>query len=53
MQLDRSTAVITGAANGIGRAIALAPAARNANIAVADIESDAADAVANEIESAV
>jgi NAD(P)-dependent dehydrogenase (short-subunit alcohol dehydrogenase family) len=44
-------AIVTGAASGIGRAIALDLAGMGANVVVADIAGDAADAVAKEIES--
>lgn len=40
------TAVVTGAGNGIGRAIALAFAQSGANVACVDLDKDAADATA-------
>jgi len=45
------TAVVTGAGGGIGRSIALALAREGANIVVADIQLDRAQAVAAEIAS--
>jgi NAD(P)-dependent dehydrogenase (short-subunit alcohol dehydrogenase family) len=45
------TAVVTGAGGGIGRAIALSLAENGANVVVSDIEADAAQAVAVEVES--
>lgn len=51
MEFNGRSAVITGGGNGIGRAIALALAREGANVAVADIEQDAAAAVAREVES--
>ncbi len=50
MELTGRTAVITGGGNGIGRAIALALAREGANVAVADLEQDAAESVAREVE---
>jgi len=43
------TVLITGAANGIGRASARAFARKGANVVVTDIDEDAANAVAQEI----
>lgn len=48
MDLAGTSAIITGAGNGIGKAIALALAAEGVNIAIADIEEDAAHAVAEQ-----
>ena len=45
------TAVITGAASGIGRALADALAARGANLALADIDGSGVAAVARTLES--
>ncbi|MFI5623371.1 SDR family NAD(P)-dependent oxidoreductase [Nocardioides sp. NPDC051685] len=45
----RGAAVVTGAGSGIGRSIAMALAARGLGVVVADVEDDAADAVAKEI----
>lgn len=52
MTLAGKTAIITGAASGIGRAAALLFAAEGANVVVADIDEDGGDAVAAEIEAA-
>lgn len=49
MEISGRTAVITGAGSGIGRAIALALSAEGANVAVADIEREAAEAVTADI----
>ncbi len=43
-------AIVTGGGRGIGRAIALAMAARGANIAVADLNAADAEAVSKEVE---
>ncbi len=40
MQLDGKTAIVTGAASGIGRAIATSYAAEGANVVIADIRRD-------------
>ncbi|HTR90199.1 MAG TPA: SDR family NAD(P)-dependent oxidoreductase [Trebonia sp.] len=45
-------AVVTGAAGGIGRAIAAALYAEGASVAVADLNGDAADAYAAELAAA-
>ena len=42
--LDGKTAIVTGAANGIGRAIAKALRAHNANVVAADLAADDLDA---------
>lgn len=52
MKLDGKVAVVTGAGSGMGRAIALAYAREGAKIVVADLNLDAANAVAGEIASA-
>jgi NAD(P)-dependent dehydrogenase (short-subunit alcohol dehydrogenase family) len=50
LPLDREVAIITGAANGIGRGIALAFAAAGANIVVADIDTRSGAGTVREIE---
>ena len=49
--LEKKVAVVVGAANGIGRAIALAFAAPGAAVACADVEEPRAKATAAEIET--
>jgi acetoin reductase-like protein len=49
--LDGKVALVTGAARGIGRAIALRFAREGANVAVADLNEDGVRAVAAEIEA--
>ena len=51
-KLDGRSAIVTGAGNGIGRAIALAFAAEGADVLCADIAVDDAEAVAVEINGA-
>ena len=48
--LEKKTAIVVGAANGIGRAIALVFAASGARVACADVEEPGAKATAAEIE---
>jgi 3-oxoacyl-[acyl-carrier protein] reductase len=48
-QLDRKTALVTGGAQGIGKAIALALAAEGADIAIADLKADGVAATVAEI----
>jgi NAD(P)-dependent dehydrogenase (short-subunit alcohol dehydrogenase family) len=50
--LDNKTAIVVGAANGIGRATALAFAAAGARVACADVEDGGAKGTVAEIESA-
>jgi 3-hydroxybutyrate dehydrogenase len=52
MKLEGKTAIITGAASGIGKSIALHFAREGANVAIADLKLDAAEAAANEIRAA-
>ena len=52
MNLQGNTAVVTGGGNGIGRALCLAFAGQGVNVAVADIDGAAAQAVAGEAEEA-
>ncbi len=52
MKLKDKSAIITGAASGIGREIALRFAREGARVAVADLKKDAADATAREIRAA-
>lgn len=49
IQLDGKAAMVTGSGSGIGRASALAMARRGASIMVADINMEAAEAVAEEV----
>jgi 3-hydroxybutyrate dehydrogenase len=51
MQLEGKTAVVTGAASGIGKEIARTFAAAGAQIAIADLNLDAARAAAEELDS--
>jgi 3-hydroxybutyrate dehydrogenase len=52
MKLKDKVAVVTGAASGIGKAIALRYAQEGARVAIADLNFDAANAVAAEINAA-
>ncbi len=51
MSLTGKTALVTGAAQGIGREIALALAADGADVAICDVNLDAAQQTAGEIEA--
>jgi 2-hydroxycyclohexanecarboxyl-CoA dehydrogenase len=51
-RLEGKVAIVTGAAQGIGRAIALRLAGEGASVAVADIQADKAEATAAEIRAA-
>lgn len=48
-QFEGSAAAITGAASGIGRALALALSARGCDLALADLDQEGLEAVAKEI----
>ncbi|PRE70948.1 SDR family NAD(P)-dependent oxidoreductase, partial [Burkholderia multivorans] len=50
--LNGKTAVVTGAASGIGKEIALELAKAGAAVAIADLNLDGANAVADEINKA-
>ena len=50
MKLEGKVAVVTGGAQGIGRAIALGLAAEGASVMVADLQGDKASGVAAEID---
>jgi 3-hydroxybutyrate dehydrogenase len=52
MKLQGKSAIVTGAASGIGKHIALAFAREGARVAIADVNRPAADAVVTEIEAA-
>jgi 3-hydroxybutyrate dehydrogenase len=49
MKLRDKSAIVTGAASGIGKDIALVFAREGAKVAIADLNLDAANAAANEI----
>ena len=49
MRLEDKSAIITGAASGIGKDIALVFAREGAKVAIADLDKAAADATANQI----
>ena len=51
MRLESKNAIVTGGAAGIGKAIAMALAQEGANVAIADVQIDKANAVAKEIRS--
>jgi 3-hydroxybutyrate dehydrogenase len=50
MRLENKTAIVTGAASGIGKQIALVFAREGAKVAIADLDQRAADAAAAEID---
>jgi 3-hydroxybutyrate dehydrogenase len=52
MKLKDKTAIVTGAASGIGKEIALTYAREGAKVAIADLDKGAADAAAGEIRAA-
>ena len=52
MRLKDKVAIVTGAASGIGKEIALTYAREGAKVAVADLDKSAADAAAGEIRAA-
>ena len=52
MKLAGKTAIITGAASGLGRAAALLFASEGANVVVADVDDEGGPAVVSEIEAA-
>ncbi len=52
MKLENKVAVVTGAASGIGKAISVIYAKEGAKVIVSDINLEAAEEVANEINSA-
>ena len=52
MKLKDKTAIVTGAASGIGKAIALRYAREGAKVAIADLDKGAADVAAGEIRAA-
>ena len=51
MQLEKKVAIVTGAAHGIGRAIALRLAKQGADVVVADIDLEQANNVVQEIKA--
>ena len=51
MQLKDKVAIVTGSAHGIGRAYALGMASEGAKLVIADVDSEAAEGVAGEIEA--
>jgi 3-hydroxybutyrate dehydrogenase len=52
MKLDSKSALVTGAASGIGKEIALAYAREGARVALADLKLEAAEGVAEQIRAA-
>ncbi|HJO90147.1 MAG TPA: SDR family NAD(P)-dependent oxidoreductase, partial [Anaerolineales bacterium] len=51
MQLENKVAIITGAASGMGKAMAKGYAKEGASVVIADLDADAATAVAESINS--
>ena len=51
MRLENKTAMVTGAASGIGKQIALVFAREGAKVAIADLDQRTADAAAAEIDA--
>lgn len=51
MRLENKVAVVTGAAQGIGRAVALAMGREGAKVLLADLQFEKAQAVANELKA--
>lgn len=51
MQFNDRTAIVTGAASGVGRELAHGLAAQGVDVAIADIDADGAEEVAEEIRS--
>src|SRR6201982_2547029 len=51
MRLKHKVALVTGAASGIGKEIAVIFAREGAKVAIADLDQKAADATAREIDS--
>src|SRR6266705_1074820 len=51
MRLKDKVAIVTGAASGIGKEIAIIFAREGAKVAIADLDQKAADATAREIDS--
>ena len=52
MKLKDKTAIVTGAASGIGKSIAMRFAQEGAKVAIADLNREAARAAAKEIRAA-
>jgi 3-hydroxybutyrate dehydrogenase len=52
MKLEGKSAIVTGAASGIGKSIAMRFASEGAKVAIADLSKEAADAAAGEIRTA-
>ncbi|MEX1271902.1 MAG: SDR family NAD(P)-dependent oxidoreductase, partial [Acidimicrobiia bacterium] len=52
MRLENTSAIVTGAASGLGAATARRLAAAGARVVVADLNEDAGEAMASEIDGA-